>query len=337
MKPLVAVLGMEDGPEAAPGPSVIGALAAGGFNTCAVGLTPFESGIWREPRASKAFSFPHPPSPKELMARLVSEGVSVVLPGSPQAALLLADAHAQLAQTSVRTPLCAPERFIELSRDGLHAPWPRRCATPLARGWNLPTEVSETNFSGEWAWPLVLTTDIGLRLRVTTAFHAVRAVQRLRTAGATRVTVIETTPSALFEVCVVTAPQGRLLGSAAVRVLADDDRERPWMCVSIDDDSLHREAAFAAAALGLGGALTLRFTAPYGLPLLTEVVYGLPHWVETSQVAGCCLAALQVRALLDEAPTAEVRVPAGLVFSACADDQTITPEMLMSRIVEPTS
>lgn len=329
MKDLIAVVGMEDGPEGSPGPSVIGALRAAGTRSLAVALSPQEAGIWREPRAHAVLVLPVNSGPAELAAVLRKAKVTLALPGSFAGALLLAEAGPWLAAAKICTTNAHPDALLRHVRTGLHAFNSMRPGAHLARGLDVLTPAHAESLSLAQAWPQVLLSDCGLTQRVRTAQAARKAVERLRSAGAERLTLLETMPGCLVEVALVRI-KGEVAGAMAVQVIADDDRERPWCAVSIDDPALVAWAGAAAKELAFDGPVTLRFQQHGVTPLLMEVRPTFPHWIEAAAVAGAPLVERLLAGVLNRPWKGRVHARAGVLFSASAEDAVISPVDLLA-------
>ncbi len=329
MKELVAVVGMEDGPEGSPGPSVIGALRAAGTRSLAVAISPQEAGIWREPRAEAVLVLPLGSGPAELADALRQAKVTLVLPGSFAGSLLLAEANRWLADAKICTTNAHPDALLRHVRTGLHAFNSMRPGAYLARGLDVATPAHAESLALAQAWPQVFVSDSGLTQRVRTPQTARKAVERLRAAGAERLTLLETLPGCLVEVALVRI-KGEVAGAMAVQVIADDDRERPWCAVSIDDPALLAWAGAAAKELAFDGPLTFRFQQHGATPLLMEVRPTFPHWIEAAAVAGAPLVERLLAGARGSPWKGRVHARAGVLFSASAEDAVISPEDLVA-------
>ncbi len=336
MKELIAVVGQEDGPEGSPGPSVIGALRAGKRRCLAVALSPHEAGIWREPRADAVLVLAAGSGPAELARSLRKAKVTLALPGSFAGALLLAEASSWLADANIANSNAHPEALLRHVHTGLHSCISTRAGAWLARGADVAAPAHAESLALAQGWPQVLVSDRGLTQRVHTAQSARKAVERLRAAGAERLTLLETRPGSLLEVALVRI-KGEVAGAIAVQVLADDDRERPWCAVSIDDPALLAWAGAAAKELAFDGPMTLRFQQHGVTPLLMEIRPTFPHWIEAAAVAGAPLVERLLAATEGRAWKGRVQARPGVLFSASAEDAVISPETLLAVMPPETS
>jgi hypothetical protein len=327
IKERVAIIGLEDGPEGSPGPSVVGALHALRIATIGVALSPQEAGLWRSPRPDRAVVLQPGASPRDLTQRLVAAKATMALPGSFVGALLLAEAAPWLDGSPIVSCITNPSALLQHVQQGLHDPYAWGDRGPLARGLNVSSGAHAESAALAQYWPQVLMSDLGLTQRCHSALSVRRATERMFKAGATRVTLAETALGSLKEVALVRV-QGRVVAAMAMQVLADDDRERVWCAVSIEEDALTKQALYAANALAFDGPLTFRFRQFGNLALLLEIRPTFPHWIEASTAAGAGLVERLLEGVRGTASKKPLRPRAGVLFSASAEDAVVDPDSL---------
>ncbi len=325
----VAVIGLADGPVAEAGAGVLACLDPERYERIGVLGDPNEAGAARPGVIDRALLLPplldvgFLPA---LVEAIVAEDLRVLLPGSPRAAAALARGRGLLAPTGVALPRrhVSSTSITDLSGEGLTAA--ARWAGVAARE---RTEVSadEDSFEPFETWPIALIGAEGARRVATDAWEAIRAVESLER-DATRVVACPWNPEEVFEVALSVSRARELLGMAAVRVLADDARTRPWLAVTIENRPLVVAAARFAYHNGLVGPLHFLFNKGDGPPELVDVQPGFPLWIEVVSGESQSLvdqAVLHALAAKPAAGRARPSTPAGVLFSQTAEDFVVGP------------
>ncbi len=315
----VAVIGMADGPEAVEGASVLACLDPARFERFAVLCHENESGALRPGCCDRVLLLPPLHTPgfvSALVDAIRAEGLDVLLPGSALAASLLVHAGAALERTGIHSSSLGSEgtNFDEVQD------------APLTPRRRLPTIASLASFAGPW--PLLLQSSCGARRMAGDPWEALRAHEALQRAILSRganetIDAINWAAHSSLEVALVLDEGQGLLGASAVRVLADDDRLRPWMAVTIEHEQLIRVAARAAGDLDLRGPSRYLFKLDEAGFSLADARAGFPLWIEVTRAGGPPLVELAVRAALGDElarPESIYSTPAGVLFSQTAED-----------------
>lgn len=292
------VIGLEDGAEGGSGPAVLACLPPARWRRIGVVAGAGEAGAYREGILDEVELLP-PPGHAEFageLARLVARhGECAVLPGSRAAAAALADWDGGTVIDSCR-------------RDGL----------PSLSFTLLPSVFGPASFG--YSFPCLLAGVAG-RMRAGDAWEAQRAAERLARGGPVHCAVFD--PLQRFEVAIVAVEGGRPLGSAAVRVLADDARLRPWAALSVDSPALLDAAGRVAAAARLEGSVTLHFQLAGRRFLCAGAEPGFPPWIELGRAAAPNLVELAARLALGAEPAPAGHLPAGHLFTQTAEDLVV--------------
>jgi len=315
----VAVVGMADGPEADEGPGVLACLARARFERVAVLCHENESGALRPGCCERAILVPHHESSTQvsnLVEAVRAEGLDVLLPGSARVAVMLARSADTLR--SAGAGLCTPQ-LEAAALDTLHG-------VRLAGRHPLPGTPVLGACGG--TYPVVLQSSCGARRRAGDEWEALRAHEALLRSGPAgtetpSVEAINWIPHATFEVALVADGRGVAVASSAVRVLADDDRLRPWLAVTVENDGLVDAAARVALQLELQGPSRFLFLLDAHGFALVDARAGFPLWIEVTTVGGPPLVELAVRAALGEELATVDSIPctpAGVLFSQTAED-----------------
>jgi hypothetical protein len=327
----VAVVGLEDGPERCAGPGVLAALSRERFHRVAIAGSPHESGARCEELFDALAGALTPASGSreaaEQLAELAREHeIEAFLPGSPAAARILARASRLLARAGARTPPFDRAALERLRADGI-AVRCERGRVPVAELYPLAGDVTAAELAASGPWPVTLLGSDGARRRAVDALEAARAARTLRSQGAVRVGLAHVDARNTYEQAALVGSDGRWLGSASVRVLADDDRLRPWLAVTVDDERLERAGREALAVLDLRGPCSLLLHERGGEIELADLQPGFPVWIEVVLGGGPNLVELAVDDLLGGAGGSRVepagRTPAGTLFSHCAHDVVV--------------
>ncbi|MBI5361659.1 MAG: hypothetical protein HZA53_00680, partial [Planctomycetes bacterium] len=261
-------------------------------------------------------------------ARLVEiverRSVRVVLAGAPHVAHVLARHAKVLARAGAKLLGSEPEALARLREKGL-AVVGRGARIATVPAVEVPAQPTVASFLSAAAWPIALLADDGARRRASDAIEALNATRALYARGARHVRRTSPAFRRLFEVLLVVARDGRLLGACAVRVLEDDERMRPWIAVTVDDVRLERAAHAVAARCALRGPVTVTLQADGEGFVALDAQPGLPVWIEACLREGPNLVALCVAATLDARARPAGRVPAGTLFSQTAQDVVLDP------------
>ena len=322
----VAVLDLRDGPEAVAGASILATLDQERYRRLGLVFDRNESGALRDGVLDALALLPKPGDmrfPGELSEALIREGARVVLPGSMIAAHALARSAALLERDGVATPFCDPALLEKLAREGVAA-LGRRSGLPLGRFIDLPQD-GVNRAAANLPYPVLFLGADSRRIRATDEWEAIHAWQALAPTG--RVDAVPVDPTRLFEVALVTDAEQRLLAVAAVRVLADDARARPWMAVTIDNQAVLEAARRAILALDLVGPFTLLFQWDGPTYRLLDVQPGFPLWIEVVLGGGPHLVERSIAVALGEAtPVTPEFTPPGILFSQSSEDLVFDPE-----------
>jgi len=335
----VAVVGLEDGPESCAGPGLLAALGRAGLRRLAVACRAGESGAFR-PGIAELFERAGDPLADEpgFVARLAEccarHSVGTALAGTPLVAQVLARHAKTLAKHKLKLLLPASADLERLRERGLTEPCSAAQVAALPSS-PVPEPAFAASFLHSRAWPLVLLDEHGARRRALDALEALRLARALRERGARQLRMASPAPRSLFEVCLVLARSGALLGSCAVRVLEDDERLRPWLAVSVEDAELERAALAVATRAGLRGPLTATFSQSERSLALLDLQPCFPVWIEACLREGPNLAALAVSAAVEARTRPAGRVPAGTLFSQTAQDIVIDPRSPAACAVLP--
>ncbi|MDP6539411.1 MAG: hypothetical protein QF903_08145 [Planctomycetota bacterium] len=326
----IAVIGLADGPEAEAGASILACLDSRRHARIGVCCDANESGAMRPDVLDRSLIVPPLEDPgfaQTLAEAVAAEGLSVLLPGSARAAVALATARESLAATGVglanlrRSALeaCAAGELVRTAR---------RAGVAAAPSWLLPDAPALASFSEVLHWPILLIGAQGGLRQAGDAWEALRAHEALIAEGP-RVRACAFDPQAVWEVALVLDPSGAAVCGAAVRVLASDDRRRPWMAVTVDDRALVRTAARFSRGAGLVGPVHLLFTREGGVACLVDARAGFPLWVEVALAGGPNPVECAVTQALGEALEARADFPCtppGVLFSQTAEDHAVATD-----------
>ncbi|MBL7008899.1 MAG: hypothetical protein ISR76_07865 [Planctomycetes bacterium] len=319
-RPVVAVIGLEDGPEAGAGPGVLACLDAARWRRLGVVAGINEAGAYRPGILDEVVRLPAPGAAGFLGALLElvrSREVRCVLPGSAAAAAALAAAADELREAGVGLRLARPRDGQPLAL----AQGCRRAGVACLEFHELPAGFIPASF--RLSLPAVIVGPGG-RARAYDEWEAQRAAERLA-AAAGPLACATFDPTRVFQVAVL-AEAGRVLAAGAVRVLADDCRMRPWLALTVDSPALLDAASRLSRAAELDGPAVLHFHQRGRAFLAAGVDPGFPMWVEVCRLDGPNLVELSVRQALGEAVAAAGVVPAGGLFSQTSDDLVVAAD-----------
>jgi hypothetical protein len=323
----IAVVGLADGPEAEAGASVLACLDPKRYRRLGVMCDPNESGAMRPGVLDRSLLLPaldENAFERALGHAIESEDLRAVLPGSARAAVALAEAREGLAATGVglapleRSALkaCSADELVRTARRGGVATAPSAV---------LPQTPTLASFAEIVRWPVLMIGARGGLRRAGDAWEALRAQTALAEEGdAVRLCTFDT--EAVWEVSLVITGSGAAVCGAAVRVLASDDRQRPWMVVTVDDRNLLRSAARLARGAGLAGPVHFLYTREAGVASLVDVRAGFPLWVEVSLAGGPNPVECALSGALGESLATRPDFPCtppGVLFSQTAEDHVV--------------
>jgi len=325
----VGVVGLEDGPEAGCGPAVLACLDGERYRRIGIALHHFESGLWHDDRLDVRAAIPdHRVDQAGFTAALLGlveeHGIRVLVPGAPHVVQPLLRAGPALSHFDTRIAVDPGWRggMVEFQGVQGHA---ARHGIPTVRSWALGAGITAESFPVDVRWPATLIARDGTRARAADPLAAVRAERRLRGLVGERVTLLEVLPGTSYEFAAV-VHRRRTVARGAVRVLADDDSERPWLCVTVDHPELTRAAETIIASLDLEGPVLLSFVqASPDVFLVVDVRTTLPLWSEVGLVNNGNLVEVAVEHALGRIPDEPGHIEAGLLFSQTAEDVVIDP------------
>ncbi|MBI4879438.1 MAG: hypothetical protein HY812_07220 [Planctomycetes bacterium] len=326
----VAVLDLWDGPEAAAGASVLAALDCARFRRVGLVLRGREAGARRNGALDATAMLPALKDAaflEALLEALQRAGAGVLLPGSIEAAFAVARWRTSLARAGVAIPPAACETLALLAEHGILEAC-CRASLPVGKLADLSREPGALRAQG-LHWPLLLLGAAGERRRAGDAWEALRGVEPLAARG--RVCFAPFDPARLFEAALVLDERRGVLGASAVRVLADDERVRPWLAVTVENETLLAAASRLGVALGLLGPAHFLFQQEGAAFHALDAQPGFPLWIEATAAAGPHLVEIAVcQALGEEAAPAIAATPAGVLFSQTAEDFAFDPELSLT-------
>ena len=323
----VAVVGLADGPEAEAGAGVLACLDPLRYERVAILGDRNESGAARPGLCDRVLLLP-PLEEAELVPALAEaaarEQLAVLLPGSARAAEVLAEGRKVLRGAGVDPgPLnpralgsCVGARLVATTR---------KAGIAAARRETVPAEDFAAALEEQERWPLLAIGERGARRLATDWWEALRAHQALAADGGT-VTLCDWHPEQAFEVAVVQGENAEPLAAAAVRVLAGDERARPWLAVTIENRALLEAALSFARTAGLAGPLRFLFQRREEAFELVDARAGFPLWIEVVRAGGPNLVELAVMLARGETPAGRrdsPSTPAGVLFSQTAEDHVV--------------
>lgn len=325
----VAVLGLADGPEADAGVSVLATLGRERHRRVGLITDPHEAGAWREGLLEAVATLPPVAATgftAALLTALSALGASVVLPGSTKAAFALGRAAAGLLERNVGSPPLSLAILESLATEGIEPL--RKQGLPAARLRR--DEPIPLPPRPEDRWPMLFVAADGRRRLAVDPWDARRALAALRASGC-RVSWAAVDPHRMYEVALVMNGERRAVGAAAVRVMAGDERARPWMALTVENQPLVEAAVRLTAALELEGPMHLLFVEEAGVYRALDIQPGFPVWIEVVRDEGPNLVELCVRQARGEplaSPSAGIppAAPAGILFSQTAEDIVIDPD-----------
>lgn len=323
----VAVIGLADGPVAEAGAGVLACLDPERYERIGVLGDRNEAGAVRPGVIDRALLLPplhHVGFLPALVEAIVAEDLRVLLPGSPRAAAALARGRGLLAPTGVALPRRHHSSITEIAGKALTTAAQRAGVAARDRD---QVSADVDSFESVETWPIVLIGSNGARRIAKDAWGAIRAVESLAR-DAAQVVACPWNPEEVFEIALSVSRARELLGAAAVRVLADDARTRPWLAVTIENRPLVEAAARFAYHNGLVGPLHFLFNKGDGPLELVDVQPGFPLWIEV--IAGekpnlVDQAVLHALAAKPAARRAKPWTPAGVLFSQTAEDFVVEP------------
>ncbi len=329
----IGVAGLDDGPEAGFGPAVLAGLDPARHVRTAIAFHHAESGAYRTDLYEAVLRGAPPEDGEErfaavLLAAARRARLQVIVPGVPRLVAPLARCAAAFRKAGIC--VVAPEvRQLPRLWAGGAIEWVRRRGAPVAVVHELPRHARPVDFPAVWPHALTVVADDGSQLRCSDVYQAMAFERGCRARHLERVVLIEVDPFSTCEVAVVCGPGGRPRASVAVRVLADDDRGRPWAAVTLAAPALEAAAAKVCGHLAVSGPLVLTFTGS-AEPRFAGVRFGWPMWAEAAQAAGVNLVEVGVR-LARGAKVARPPVgAAGILFSQTAEDLVVD----LARTVE---
>ncbi|MBM3991297.1 MAG: hypothetical protein FJ298_09875 [Planctomycetes bacterium] len=321
----VVVVGLEDGPECCAGPGLLACLE--GRQRVALATRACESGAFRPGIAEEFALCPaegSAPLEQGALALASKTRACVLVPGSAGVANSLAGTAARLARRGVRALVPTPAAVAALAPSQLAL----TCKRARVRSvWTreIPPDATAEQLLASSVWPLTLLGGLGLRRRAMDAMEALRHARSLRSLGASAVYASSPSPRALVECCVAITSEGKSLGSCSVRVLEDDERLRPWLAVTIEDERLERATLALARTARIRGPLLVTFVLTGGEPHVLDAQAAFPSWIEICLREGPNLPRLAVEAALGARMPRARRVPAGTLLSQVAHDVVVDP------------
>jgi hypothetical protein len=331
----VAVVGLADGPEAEAGAGVLACLDPRRHERVGILGDRNESGAARPGLCDRVLLLP-PIEDAEFVPALADairrEELEVVLPGSARAAAVLAEGRKVLRRAGVDPgPLnrralgsCVGARLVATAR---------KAAIAAARRETVPPEDLAAALEKQESWPLLAIGERGGRRLATDWWEAWRAYQALAAEGET-VTLCDWNPEQAFEVALVQGENAEPIAAAAVRVLAGDERARPWLAVTIQNRPLVDAALCFARVAGLAGPLRFLFQRRDQTFELVDARAGFPLWVEVVHAGGPNLVELAVALARGETPEGRrdaPATPAGVLFSQTAEDHVVDPLSIVNH------
>ena len=253
--PTVAVVGVEDGPEAGPGPAILACLAPSAARRVAIATSPFEAGALRADRVDRAVCVEPPELDEDafrrgLLEAVEAEGIDVVVPGSPRVVGPLIRSRALLAGLGATVPLARSATADALERCGIHDAC-HRWGVATVTAWELGAAGDSSPATHEIGFPVMVTSSAAWRRRARDAAELSSIRNELRDLGVARITAVAEAAAQTFEWAGIVARGGTVRARAAVRVLMDDDRGRPWIAITIRHTDLDATAERLVAALDL--------------------------------------------------------------------------------------
>jgi len=321
----VAVVGLADGPEAEVGAAILACLDPTRYERFALLAEPNEAGALREGIADHRRLLPHPSDPAFVGALLegaARDGWQALLGGSVECNRVISAASESLAHAGVAVHGSDTRHLDQLYLDP-----PREVVESAelsaAQRIVVPDQPVAELFHTHLCWPLLFVGAGGERRWAADSWEALRAIESLRERSSA-VAYISCDPLRVFELALVMDDDGRLLGSSAVRVLANDACARPWMAVTIQPSVLAESAARLARELGVAGPLQFQFTHADGQFTLLDIQPGFPAWIEVVTRGGPNLVELSLRKVPGHVPASPApHTPPGVLFSQTAEDYVV--------------
>jgi hypothetical protein len=320
----IAVVGLADGPEATAGTGILNCLSAHRFLRVGVIADATEAGAYQQRLLDKVALLPPPSSPTFVAAMLdciSTFDLKAIIPGSAAIAANLQIGAVEFAARGA----CLIQSGSAAYLDQLFSDVASHGALPmLARDAIQSPEEAGAHpacFSG------LIQGEHGTRKKCFDTWQAIRACESI---GDSAKSISAWDSCQVFEAVIVPDTHGKVLASATVRVLADDDNLRPWMAVSVQNDELDQLLQRISSQLCLDGPVQVLLQQVNSQFLIASVQPGLPIWIEITRAAGPDLLAIAIdSALQGESAIAfdrPQRVPAGILFSQSAEDLVLNDQ-----------
>ena len=320
----IAVVGLADGPEAAAGAGILNCLSAHRFLRVGVIADATEAGAYQQRLMDKIALLPPPGSTAFVAAMLdciSTFELKAIIPGTAAIAAELQIGAVEYASRGA----CLIQTGSAAYLDKLYADVASSGALPmLAR--DLIQNPMEVGVHPACVSGLIQGAHGG-RKKCFDNWQAIRACEAM---GEGSKFLSPWDSRLAFEAVIVPDPHGKVLASATVRVLADDDNLRPWMAVSVQNDELDQLLQRISSQLCLDGPAQVLLQHVNSQFLIASVQPGLPIWIEITRAAGPDLLAIAIdSALQGESASAfdrPQRVPAGILFSQSAEDLVLNDQ-----------
>ncbi len=326
----IGVMGLEDGPEAGAGVGMLEVLAARSVSRAGLVIGGDEAGAHREGLADVVMRTPDPASPRapeSLWTMLKKASVDLLLPGSARSGAFLDACHdawgadggplrlvPSLARRKAAEPLAL---FTALAKASIEvAPY-----LPIAdygRYWPV-----------EFRLPCLALYADGSMTRVGDAMGVAACARR----GA--VACVSADLQARVEIAWIGNRVGKVVGMAAVRVLADDERGRPWAAVTCADERLTLLANAVAKVVALPGPVLLQVEHTPSASRIIGLRRAFPHWVEAAAKGGIDLISLAAKVARKQRTTSPASVEPGILFTQTAEDIIVDAHAWESLAARP--